>query len=106
MGLRDKDVSYDEPPKHVKNEKGRICIEKPILRARKDMTPVYDYEPKQKKTEDKVPEAKAFDLAKATKQQIVNKAQEEFGKELSMDSTAKVLREQFKELMDASDNDS
>jgi len=109
MGLRDEDVKYEEgkAPAHVKNEAGRVFIATPVLLARKDMTPVYDYKPPvASKSPAENPVGKEFKLGKATKQQIVTKAQEDFNAELSMDSTAKELRAQFKELMDASDNDS
>lgn len=105
MGLRDEEVVHKKTPTHVKNEAGRVFIATPELLARKDMTPVYNHKVD---TEEKAeaPKELEFDLAKATKQQIVDQAQEQFGEELSMDSTAKELREQFKELMNASDNDS
>ena len=106
MALREDDVSYEKPPGHVETPDGRILVATPTLLARSDMKPVFDWKPKAKQAEVKKPEVKEFSLTKATKQEIVNEASERYGAELSMDSTAKELKEQFKEIMNASDSDS
>lgn len=108
MALREEDKSYDKEPPHMKNKAGRVFITTPALLIKSDMTPVYDYVQDIKKTDTKakIPELKEFDLSKATKQQIVTKAMEEFDKELPIDLSAKKLREKFKELINAGSSDS
>ena len=102
MALRGDTKTYKNPPKYLKNAEGRIFVATPHLLAREDFEPatakdlkaVGGIEP-------------SFNLGKATKQQIVDKAEAQFGAELDVTATLKVLREQYKELTDnASDNDS
>jgi len=101
MSLREDpdSVTYEKRPTHLKNKEGRIFIATDALIARGDLVAV---EMPVKQEEEKV-----FQLSKANKQQIIDKVNEEFDVELSLDDTLKVLRKTFTELkakQDASDS--
>jgi hypothetical protein len=114
MSLRDKDEVYETPPKYVMNEEGRIFVATEQLLKKPGMSPVYEElsPPKKQKTKPvaSVPivEENEFDVGKATKQQIIDRAAEEFGVELDFADLLKDLRLQYQGLKaeaNAGDND-
>ncbi len=108
MTLRENNdtITYETRPKYLKNtDNGRIFIATDALIALGTLVAVDG--PDGEKKEAVKPTNKPFQLSKASKQQIIDEAEQVFGVKLSLDDTLKVLRASFNELkekQDAGDN--
>jgi len=106
MALRNNDkITYDTPPKYLKHPvSGREFIATEGLIKRGDMIAIDKLSSMTDDVEDVTDieeeeiSIKAFDVSRATKQQIVDEAMKAFGVELSMDDTGAVLKASYNQL--------